>query len=85
MHMMQGYWVIVGTNKPDCDFCKDNPKKKCKHCACCVCGGKHDPDKQILCDECDQAYHLQCLDPPLDNLPQDDEWWVRERILMNYP
>lgn len=66
---------VKRTNKPDCDFCKDNPKKKCKHCACCVCGGKHDPDKQILCDECDQAYHLQCLDPPLDNLPTDDEWY----------
>ncbi|XP_062593706.1 E3 ubiquitin-protein ligase UHRF1-like [Saccostrea cucullata] len=66
---------VKRTNKPDCDFCKDNPKRKCKHCACSVCGGKHDPDKQILCDECDQAYHLQCLDPPLDKLPEEDEWY----------
>ncbi|XP_063399253.1 E3 ubiquitin-protein ligase UHRF1-like [Mytilus trossulus] len=62
-------------NKPDCDHCLDNPRKKCKHCACCECGGKQDPDKQILCDECDQAYHLACLKPPLTSIPEDDEWY----------
>lgn len=66
--------MFSGKNKPDCDHCLDNPRKKCKHCACCVCGGKHDPDKQILCDECDQAYHLGCLKPPLTSIPDDDEW-----------
>ena len=65
---------VLGTNKPDCDHCLDNPKKKCKHCACCVCGGKNDPDAQILCDECNQAYHLTCLNPPLSSLPEEDEW-----------
>ena len=67
-------FIFSGKNKPDCDHCLDNPRKKCKHCACCVCGGKHDPDKQILCDECDQAYHLGCLKPPLTSIPDDDEW-----------
>ncbi|KAL3878130.1 hypothetical protein ACJMK2_030501 [Sinanodonta woodiana] len=61
--------------KPECDHCLDNPRKKCKHCACCICGGKHDPDKQIICDECNQAYHLSCLTPPLDKLPEEDEWY----------
>ena len=23
--------------KPDCSWCKDNPRRKCKHCACSVC------------------------------------------------
>ncbi|XP_021356809.1 E3 ubiquitin-protein ligase UHRF1-like [Mizuhopecten yessoensis] len=62
-------------NKPECSHCMDNPRRKCKHCACCVCGGKNDPDKQILCDECDQAYHLQCMNPALDSIPEDDEWY----------
>ena len=60
--------------KPDCDYCKDNPRKKCKSCACSVCGGKDSPDKQILCDECDMAYHLWCLTPKLDAVPDDEEW-----------
>ena len=66
--------VVTRMKKPDCDWCKDNPRRKCKHCACSVCGGKNDPDKQILCDECDMAYHLWCLSPPLETVPDVDEW-----------
>ena len=60
--------------KPDCNWCKDNPRRKCKHCACSVCGGKDSPEKRILCDECDMAYHLWCLTPPLEGVPESDEW-----------
>ncbi|XP_071952260.1 E3 ubiquitin-protein ligase UHRF1-like [Antedon mediterranea] len=63
------------TNQPDCNVCKDNPDKKCKQCACHKCGGKEDPDKQLMCDECDMAYHLYCLDPPLASIPDVDEWY----------
>jgi E3 ubiquitin-protein ligase UHRF1 len=65
---------VARTNRPDCDRCKDNPRRKCKFCACSVCGGKNDPDKQILCDECDMAYHLWCLQPKLDAVPEEDDW-----------
>jgi len=65
---------ILGLNKPECDHCLDNPAKKCKFCACTVCGDKKEPEKQVLCDECDQAYHLYCLKPPLTELPDVDEW-----------
>ncbi|XP_069815523.1 E3 ubiquitin-protein ligase UHRF1-like [Dendropsophus ebraccatus] len=62
-------------NGPECKHCKDNPRAKCRMCACHVCGGKQDPGKQLLCDECDMAFHMYCLDPPLTSLPQDDEDW----------
>jgi len=65
-----------GLNKPECDHCSDNPKRKCKFCACCVCGDKRDPDRQLMCDECDAAYHLECLSPPLDEIPDVEEWSV---------
>ncbi len=65
---------VARMKKPDCDYCKDNPRRKCKHCACSVCGGKDSPDKQILCDECDMAYHLWCLVPKLDTAPDTDDW-----------
>lgn len=26
----------------------------------------------LLCDRCDQGYHMDCLDPPLDEVPIDD-------------
>ncbi|XP_033117513.1 E3 ubiquitin-protein ligase UHRF1-like [Anneissia japonica] len=63
------------SNQPECNHCKDNPDRKCKQCACHNCGGKDDPDKQLMCDECDMAYHLYCLDPPLAELPDVEEWY----------
>ncbi|XP_073533462.1 E3 ubiquitin-protein ligase UHRF1-like [Phyllobates terribilis] len=62
-------------NGPECKHCKDNPCVKCRMCACHVCGGKQDPGEQLLCDECDMAFHIYCLDPPLTSLPQDNEDW----------
>lgn len=60
---------------PICSTCQDNPKRKCKDCSCHVCGGKDEPDRQLMCDECDMAYHLRCLNPPLDAIPDIDEWY----------
>ncbi|XP_063777449.1 E3 ubiquitin-protein ligase UHRF1-like [Pseudophryne corroboree] len=60
---------------PACKYCRDDPKTKCRRCACHVCGGKQDPEKQLLCDECDMAFHMYCLYPPLSELPQDDDWY----------
>ncbi|XP_075683817.1 E3 ubiquitin-protein ligase UHRF1-like [Rhinoderma darwinii] len=60
---------------PQCKFCKDDPKTKCRMCACHVCGGKQDPAKQLLCDECDMAFHIYCLRPPLSALPDIDDWY----------
>lgn len=64
--------------QPDCTHCGDRPERKCRHCACCRCGGKEDPSRQLLCDECDRAFHLGCLDPPLEELPQEDTWFCPE-------
>ncbi|XP_054716730.1 E3 ubiquitin-protein ligase UHRF1-like [Uloborus diversus] len=61
--------------KPQCSHCKDVPSRKCKVCSCSVCGGKDEPGKQIICDECDLPYHLWCLHPPLKDIPQEDEWY----------
>lgn len=57
-----------------CNYCKDNPKKICKECNCRICGKKKDPHLTLLCDECDDAYHLACLKPRLKKLPEDD-WY----------
>jgi len=61
--------------QPECNSCQDNPRRKCKDCGCDKCGDKKDPEKTILCDECNQAWHLYCLNPPLETVPDDDEWY----------
>jgi len=40
---------------------------------CEKCSGGHCEDKIILCDRCDKGWHLFCVSPPLDNVP-DGEW-----------
>ena len=65
-----------GSNGPECKHCKDDPKKNCQWCNCHICGIKQDPDKQLLCDECDMAYHIYCLNPPLTSIPEDEDWSV---------
>ncbi|RZF35109.1 hypothetical protein LSTR_LSTR009415 [Laodelphax striatellus] len=61
----------------DCSRCKNNPSKKCRQCGCVVCGGKENEDQLILCDECDDSYHLWCVDPPLVAVPEDD-WYCQQ-------
>ncbi|NWR07649.1 UHRF1 ligase, partial [Paradoxornis webbianus] len=73
--------ISSGTPKrqsgPVCKACKDNPNKTCRVCACHICGGKQDPDKQLMCDECDMAFHIYCLSPPLSRIP-DEDWYCPE-------
>ncbi|XP_075798742.1 E3 ubiquitin-protein ligase UHRF1 isoform X2 [Microtus pennsylvanicus] len=60
---------------PSCQYCKDDENKLCRKCACHVCGGREAPEKQVLCDECDMAFHLYCLQPPLTCVPPEPEWY----------
>lgn len=70
------FFFSPGSNGPECKHCKDDPKKTCRWCNCHTCGIKQDPDKQLLCDECDMAYHIYCLNPPLNSIPDDEDWSV---------
>ncbi|KAL1439622.1 hypothetical protein MTO96_031882 [Rhipicephalus appendiculatus] len=61
--------------QPECTHCGDRPERRCRHCACCRCGSKKEPERQLLCDECDRAFHLACLEPPLEELPEEEHWF----------
>jgi len=41
---------------------------------CEACGGGHHEDKIILCDKCDLGFHMFCLSPPLEEVPEGD--WI---------
>lgn len=59
---------------PDCFSCYDKVDVNCKECGCAVCGGKNNPQLILLCDECEDEYHITCLRPPLSEIPKDD-WY----------
>ncbi|XP_041422994.1 ubiquitin-like with PHD and ring finger domains 2 isoform X1 [Xenopus laevis] len=60
---------------PECKHCKADPETECRFCSCYVCGGKQDAHMQLLCDECNMAYHIYCLNPPLEKIPEDEDWY----------
>ncbi|XP_026331879.1 E3 ubiquitin-protein ligase UHRF1-like [Hyposmocoma kahamanoa] len=58
----------------NCLTCRDNEMTPCKDCGCFLCLGKENPEKIVLCDECNNGYHMKCLIPPLKELPEED-WY----------
>lgn len=37
---------------------------------CEVCGENDNEERLLLCDDCDSAYHCECLEPPLTSVPR---------------
>lgn len=65
---------LTGKSGPECKHCRADPDKECRFCSCYLCGGKQDAHMQLLCDECNMAYHIYCLNPPLSKIPEDEDW-----------
>lgn len=75
------FMISNGTHRPvvpACQYCMDNPRRKCSECGCKVCAGKKNEDRILICDECQYGYHLECLKPPLVKVPEEDEWFCPE-------
>lgn len=44
---------------------------RCLDCTICeVCGKATDESLLLLCDDCDISYHIYCLNPPLEKVPE---------------
>ena len=39
---------------------------------CLICKSKEDEDSMLICDGCDNGYHMACLRPPLRRIPEGD-------------
>ena len=40
--------------------------------SCLVCGKNDNYPEILLCDGCDGEYHMYCLQPPLETVPEND-------------
>lgn len=47
---------------------------------CEGCGKPDEPGKRLTCEECDQAWHTYCLDPPVKSPPSNG--WICPRCLV---
>ncbi|GMT20789.1 hypothetical protein PFISCL1PPCAC_12086, partial [Pristionchus fissidentatus] len=56
---------------------------RCLDCTICEgCGHNKDDSKLIMCEECDVAYHMYCLNPPVERAPTGPwrcQWCARCR------
>ncbi|POY70604.1 hypothetical protein BMF94_6382 [Rhodotorula taiwanensis] len=50
--------------------------------SCEICNLDHDPDRIVLCEECDRGYHLSCLSPPLKQVPTA-QFYCDKCLLLN--
>ncbi|XP_061465984.1 PHD and RING finger domain-containing protein 1 isoform X2 [Rhineura floridana] len=68
--------IPVENTKPQEDELEDDPT------FCEVCGRSDREDRLLLCDGCDAGYHMECLNPPLSEVPVD-EWFCPPCAPMN--
>lgn len=50
--------------------------EKLEDVACELCAGIDRPASMILCDSCGHGFHLDCLQPPLSKIPED-QWFCK--------
>ena len=61
------------TRIPEGDyFCNDCAPE---YLVCDRCESKEGGEQMVICDGCDKAWHIFCLENKLDELPMEDEWF----------
>ena len=61
-----------GDEAIECKWCNDDESSDCKFCGCRICGGKDEPETMLVCEFCEYFFHMKCLDPPLEAIPEED-------------
>lgn len=81
--MTEGITAVANKRKLDsdapegslCAACFDDEAvQTCAFCGCRKCYGKHDSANILVCDGCEDEWHIYCLSPPLSTVPETSQW-----------
>lgn len=84
LNLLPNYFVLLHDSNMDL-FCTQYIlisvlSHQVDHYMCLVCGSGSAEDRLLLCDGCDDSYHIFCLIPPLHDVPRGD--WRCPRCLV---
>eukprot|EP00854_Cymbomonas_tetramitiformis_P004964 gene4964-6050_t len=68
-NMAPAEWKWKDTSGPYHNL-DDNEDARCQ-----VCQKANRPASILLCDDCNQGYHLSCLQPKLTRVPKEEFWY----------
>ena len=67
--MLQGE-TGVETRGADAWACRVSAAPGASNLICKECHEGEDEENMLLCDHCDGGWHMYCLDPPLEEIPE---------------
>lgn len=59
---------------PQAPFERDEGPPINPNTACRTCESQENPETMLICEGCQDGFHIDCLDPPLDSIP-DGTWY----------
>jgi hypothetical protein len=69
----------IQSDEDDMDVTSVDDNAKCVACGMAEC---HEGDDMIICDVCDNCYHLSCLNPPMGE-PPDGKWFCSPCVVVD--
>lgn len=75
---IRAYAEFLDTNGEHYDFPESDPEDEVD--SCLICRKSHSPTLTLLCDNCNNPFHMRCLQPPLEEIPEGT--WYCDRCLI---
>lgn len=75
---VKAYAAFLRSNGEHYDFPESDPEDDAD--SCLICRKSHSPTLTLLCDNCNNPFHMKCLQPPLEEIPTGT--WYCDRCLI---